>query len=200
METKFAVIADRDDNAGDGAVFFAVDREILDALGEFVAALLEPGGFGHQRVGPLVLADFLEFREALLDALDFPGDFRRELGRLRADAAVLRGEVVSGIEHRPGPGPGGAQFGGLLFELLDRQPADERGIVHKAFVVAAEEIARHRAAGGLVGSAADKQPEIGVDRDGGLGQQTPHRIGRDVGLVLELMPHGELCLRDRRRG
>ena len=58
METKFAVIADRDDNAGDGAVFFAVDREILDALGEFVAALLEPGGFGHQRVGPLVLAGF----------------------------------------------------------------------------------------------------------------------------------------------
>ena len=34
METKFAVIADRDDNAGDGAVFLAVDRELLDALDE----------------------------------------------------------------------------------------------------------------------------------------------------------------------
>ena len=100
METKFAVIADRDDNAGDGAVFLAVDREILDAFGELVAALLEPGGFGHQLVGPLVLGDFLEFREALLDALDFPGDFGRKLGRLRPDAAVLRGEAVFGIEHR----------------------------------------------------------------------------------------------------
>ena len=38
METKFAVIADRDDNAGSGAVFFAVDREILDAFTEFVTA------------------------------------------------------------------------------------------------------------------------------------------------------------------
>ena len=80
----------------------------------------------------------------------------------------------------------------LLFELLDRQPADECRIVHEALVVGAEEIARHRAARGLVSGAADKQPEIGVERDGGLGQQTPHRIGRDVGMVLELMPHGEL--------
>ena len=194
METKFAVIADRDDNAGNRAVFFAVDREILDALGEFVTALLEPGGFGDQLVGPLVLGGFLEFREALLDALDFPGDFGWQLGRLRTDAAVLRGEVVCGIEHRSGPGPGGAQFGGLLFELFERQPADEGGIVHKALVVAAEEIARHRAAGGLVSGTADKPAEIGIERDGGLGQQTPHRIGRDVGLVLELMPHGELRL------
>ena len=76
METKFAVIADRDDNAGDGAVFLAVDREILDALGELVAALLEPGGFGHQRVGPLVLGDFLEFRETLLRCDRFPRRFR----------------------------------------------------------------------------------------------------------------------------
>ena len=106
----------------------------------------------------------------------------------------MRGEVVGGIEHRPGPGPGGAQFDGLLFELLERQPADEGGIVHEALVVGAEEIARHRAAGGLVSGTADKPAEIGVERDGGLGQQTPHRIGRDVGMVLELMPHGELRL------
>ena len=123
-----------------------------------------------------------------------PAISARQLGRLRADAVVLRGEIVCGIEHRPGPGPGGAQFGGLLFELLDRQPADEGGIVHEALVVGAEEIARHRAAGGLVSGAADKQAEIGIERDGGLGQQTPHRIGRDVGMVLELMPHRELCL------
>ena len=156
METKFAIIADRDDNAGNRAIFLAVDREILDALGEVVAALLELGGFGDQLIGPLVLGGFLEFRETLFDALDFPGDFGWQLGRLRTDAAVLRGEVVCGIEHRLGPGPGGAQFGGLLFELLDRQPADECGIVHKALVVAAEEIARHRAAGGLVSSTADE--------------------------------------------
>jgi len=170
METKFAVIADRDDNAGSGAVFVAVDRKILDTLGELVAALLEPGGVGHQRVGPLVLADFIKFREALLDAFDFPGDFAWQLGRLRAAAAVLRAKIVRGIEHRPGPGPRGAQFGGLLFELFERQPADEAGIVHKALVVTAEEIACHRAAGGFVRGAADKQPEIGVERDRGLSQ------------------------------
>ena len=192
METKFAVIADRDDNAGDGAVFLAVDREILDALVEFVMALLELGGFGHQRVGPLVLRGFLELRETLFDALDFPGDFGWQLGRLRTDAAVLRGEVVCGIEHRPGPGPGGAQFGGLLFELLERQPADEGGIVHKAILVAAEEIAGDRAAGGLVRRDADEDAQIGVGRDGALREQALHRVGRDVGLVLELMPHGEL--------
>ena len=156
MEPKFAIIADRDDNAGNRAVFFAVDREVLDAFTEFVTAPLEPVGFGHQRVGPFVLGGFLEFRETLFDTLNFPGDFRRKLGRLRTDAAVLRGEVVCGIEHRFGPDPGGTQFGCLLFELLERQPADECGIVHKALVVAAEEIARHRAAGGLVSSTADE--------------------------------------------
>ena len=59
METKFAVIADGDNAAGDRAVFLAVDREILDALGEFVASFLELGGFGDQLIGPLVLGDFL---------------------------------------------------------------------------------------------------------------------------------------------
>ncbi|HXC15555.1 MAG TPA: hypothetical protein VNV39_22295 [Stellaceae bacterium] len=44
------------------------------------------------------------------------------------------------------------------------------GIVHKALVVTAEEIARHRAAGGFVRGAADKKPEIGVERDRGLSQ------------------------------
>ena len=65
METKFAIIADRDDNAGDRAVFLAVDREILDALGELVMAFLEPGDFDHQRVGPFVLGDLLQLRETL---------------------------------------------------------------------------------------------------------------------------------------
>ena len=106
----------------------------------------------------------------------------------------MRGEVVDGIEHRSGPGPRGAQFGGLPFELLERQPADEGGIVHKALVIAAEEVARHRAAGSLVRRDADEDAQIGVEWDGGLSQQTPHRIGRKVGMVLELMPHGELCL------
>ena len=126
--------------------------------------------------------------------LHFPGDFGWKLGRLRPHAAVLRAEVVLGIEHCLGPGPQRGRINGLPFELLDRQPADEGGIVHETLVVGAEEIARHRATGSLVCGAADKQPEIGVDRDGGLGQQTAHRIGRDVGMVLELMPHGELRL------
>ena len=99
-------------------------------------------------------------------------------GRTRA---VLRHEAVFGIEHRLGPRPLRAQFGGLRFELLDREPAHERGIVDEAVVVAAEEIARDRAAGGLVGFGADERAEIGIERDGGLGQQTPHRVGLDVG-------------------
>jgi hypothetical protein len=90
---------------------------------------------------------------------------------------VLRGEIVSGIEHRPGPGPEGAQFDGFLFELLERQPADEGGIVHETLVVSAEEIAGDCAPGGLVSGTADEPAEIGIERDGGLGQQTPHRIG-----------------------
>ncbi len=76
MEPKFAIIADRDDNAGDRAVFLAVDREILDALGEFVASFLDLGGFGDQCVGPLVLGGFLEFRETLLRCARFPRRFR----------------------------------------------------------------------------------------------------------------------------
>jgi hypothetical protein len=75
MKKKFAVIADRDDNAGDDAVFLAVDREIRDALGELVTAFVEPGGFGHQRIGPLVLWSFLQLRQTLFDVLDFLGDF-----------------------------------------------------------------------------------------------------------------------------
>jgi ParB family transcriptional regulator, chromosome partitioning protein len=34
------------------------------------------------------------------DAFDFPGDFAWQLGRLRADAAVLRAKIVRGIEQR----------------------------------------------------------------------------------------------------
>ena len=81
---------------------------------------------------------------------------------------------------------------GLGFELLDREAAHERGIVEKAVVVAAEEIARDRAAGGLVGLGADEHAEIGIERDGALGQETLHRVGLDVGIVLELVPHREL--------
>ena len=62
-------------------------------------------------------------------------------GRMRRYCAV---KSYAGSSIARVPGPGGAQFGGLLFQLLDRQPADEGGIVHKALVVAAEEVARHR--------------------------------------------------------
>ncbi len=78
------------------------------------------------------------------------------------------------------------------FSIASRRTSAALSI--KPLVVTAEEIARHQAAGGLVRSAADKPAEIGIERDRALGQETPHRIGRDVGLVLELMPHGKLRL------
>ena len=142
MQAEFAVIADRDDAAGAGAVLVAVDREAVDRLVDFGAAFLELRRFGRELVGEVVVADFFEFAEALFDALDFGGEFGRDFGRLRPHARVLRHEAVFGIEHRLGPGPLRAQFGGLGFELLDREAAHQRGIVHEAVVVAAEEIAR----------------------------------------------------------
>ena len=111
---------------------------------------------------------------------------------MRTHARVLRREAVLGIQHRLGPGPAGAQFGGLRFQLLDGEPAHERGGVHKALFVAAEEIARDLAAGGLVGRGTDERAELGVERNGGLGQEMPHRIGLDVGAILDLAPDGEL--------
>ena len=108
-----------------------------------------------------------------LDPVEFGGDLGRIFGRLRLDAAVVREEAVIGIEHRFGPGPVGAQFGGFLFELLDREAVDERRIVHEAVVLAAEQIAGDPAAGGLIGLDADKQAEIGIERDRAAGQQTP---------------------------
>ena len=116
----------------------------------------------------------------------------RNFGRLRTHARVLRHEAVFGIEHRLGPRPLRAQFGGLGFELLDREPAHERGIVHEAVFVAAEEIARDGAAGGLVRCGADEHAEIGIERDGAFGEETLHRVGLDVGIVLDLAPHREL--------
>ena len=48
------------------------------------------------------------------------------------------------------------------------------------------------AAGGFVGRGADKLAEIGIERHGAFGQETPDRIGLDVGMALELVPHREL--------
>ena len=100
---------------------------------------------------------FVEFAEACLDALDFGGELGRDFGRLRLDACVLRQNPVFGIEHRLGPGPLRAQFRGLGLELLDREAAHQRGVVHEAVVIAAEKIARDLAAGGLIGFGADEQ-------------------------------------------
>jgi hypothetical protein len=68
----------------------------------------------------------------------------------------------------------------------------ERGIVHEAVLVAGEKIARDRTAGGLVGLGADEHAEIGIQRHRALGQEALHRIGLDVGLILELIPYREL--------
>ena len=89
MQAEFAVIADRDDAAGAGAVLVAIDREAVDRLVDFVAAFLELRRFGRELVGPLVLADLFEFAEALLDALDFGGKLGRDFGRLRLARARI---------------------------------------------------------------------------------------------------------------
>ena len=52
------------------------------------------------------------------------------------------------------------------FEPSDREPAYERGIVHEAFVIGAEEVLREGAAGGLVSLGADEQAKDQLLRDG----------------------------------
>ena len=49
METEFAVIADRDDAAGDGAVLLGICRETFSAVRELVVAFLKLLRFRHQR-------------------------------------------------------------------------------------------------------------------------------------------------------
>src|ERR1700761_2860212 len=71
---------------------------------------------------------------------------------------------------------------------------DKRGVVQKAIIVLAEQVARDRAAGAFVGGSPDKPAEIGIEWCCGLGQQTPHRKGLDVGMILQLVPHRELSL------
>jgi hypothetical protein len=85
-----------------------------------------------------------------------------------------------------------AQCGGFRFELLDREPARERGVVQETVLVAAEEIARDMAAGSFIGLGADEEAEVGIERHRGLGEQPLHGVGLDVGMVLQLAPHREL--------
>ena len=85
-----------------------------------------------------------------------------------------------------------AQFGGLCFELFDGEPFDQRGIVEEAVFIAGEEIAGDAAAGGLVGGGGAEGAEVGIERHGALGQPALHGVGLNVGIVLELVPHGQL--------
>jgi hypothetical protein len=192
MQAEFAVVADRDDAAGALAVLLREDREAIDRPIDFVAPLLELRRFGGELVGETVFADVFELAEALFDALDLGGEFGGSIGWLWTNPRVLREEPVFGIEHSFGPRPLRAQFGGPGFELLDREAVHQSGIVEKAVFVAGEEIAGDRAAGGLIGLGADEHPEIGIERHRALGQQPLHRIGLDVGIGLELVPHREL--------
>jgi hypothetical protein len=137
VQAEFAVIADRDDDVGAGAVPGAVDREAVDRFVDLGAALIELRRRGRELVGPVVTGDLFELAEALFDALDFGGEFGRDLGRLGAHAAVLRQAMVIGIEEGLGPGPLRVQFSGLGFKLFDREPAHQRGIVEEAVFIAA---------------------------------------------------------------
>ena len=100
----------------------------------------------------------------------------------------MRQRAIFEIERGLGPDPVGTQFGGLGFKLFDRKAADQCGIVHKAFVVGIEEIARDRAAGGFISFGADKKAEIGIEGDGALGQEMPDPVRRNVRMLLELGP------------
>ena len=160
VQTEFAAVTDRDDNAGAAAVLVAIDGEALDEIVDFGAPLLEAFGFGCELVGEGVRVNFFELAQALRDLLDLGGEFGRYFRRLRAQAGVLRKSAIFEIEHRFGPRPIGTQFGGFGFKLFDRKPPRECGIVDKAFVVGIEEIARDRAAGGFISLGADKEAEI----------------------------------------
>jgi len=52
------------------------------------------------------------------------------------------------------------------------------------------------AAAGLDGCGADEYPELGIERHGALGQETLHRVGRYVGMVLETGPIPRTARRD----
>ena len=96
-------------------------------------ALLEPGGFGHNASVHSILRGFLEFRETLFDALVLTAISDGSLagcGRTRWYCAVksYSGSSIARVQPQCG-----AQFGGLLFELLGRQPADECRIAFLPF-------------------------------------------------------------------
>jgi len=66
-------------------------------------------------------------------------------------------------------------------------------VFHEAVVIAAEEIARDHAAGGFIRLGAYEHAEIGIERDRGLDQEMPDPVRRNIRMVLELGPDGELC-------
>jgi hypothetical protein len=161
VDPELAAIADCDDAPGDGAVLIRINSFVPRGPGEVGVTFLELLRFGRKLVGPIVLGDVVEFRQALLKARDLLGRFRCELRRFRMNPAIFGGEAVIGVEHRLGPGPARAQFRGLSFQLLDREPADQGGIIPKAFLAGAEQVAPDGAAGRLVGGQADNGAERG---------------------------------------
>jgi hypothetical protein len=86
-------------------------------------------------------AELFEFAETAFDAFDLGG----ESAGTSAGCGSRWPKAAIGIEHRFGTRRLWAEFGGFRFELLNREPAHEGGIVHEAVLVAAGEIARDRA-------------------------------------------------------
>jgi len=62
---------------------------------------------------------------------------------------------------------------------------DDAALVRQPAIEKLEARAAELAAAGLVGRGADEYPELGIERHGALGQETLHRVGRYVGMVLE---------------
>ena len=157
---KCPVVADRDARPARLRSFLGIDGETLDEFVDLGTALLELRHFGGEFVGPVLTVDVFKFGETLLDTFDFGGELVRNLRRARPNAIVLMQHPVFGLENGLRSGPLRAQFFGFRFEFLHRQPAHEGRIVEEAVIVAAEKIARDRAAGGLVGFSADELAEI----------------------------------------
>ena len=73
-----------------GAVLIRIDCLVSRGPGEFGVTFLELLCFGRKLVGPIVLGDVVEFRQALLEARDLLGKFRRELRRFSDEPVGIR--------------------------------------------------------------------------------------------------------------
>ena len=188
-------MADGDDAARQGHVLAAVRGPRQDRAPDLVEPRLDGPGLGVQFLGPVVV----EVAELLLPGLQ-PLDLGRLLvggvRRLGMDAPVAGGVLPGHLGHGGGPLPAGRELVGGRLEPFAREPLEERGILEPGagLVVLREEVADHRAAGGLVGLDADEAGEGRGARHALLRQEPPHLPGGGrVALRGDLLPDRHLA-------